>query len=720
MKNILKIFKHDLKNVAKNMIVFIVVIGISILPALYAWFNIAANWDPYSSTGGIPFAVCSNDKGFSYKAIGINAGDQIISNLKQNDKMGWTFVDQEEAVNGVNEGRYYAAVIIPENFSECLCSIISGKFEQAKLEYYVNEKKNAIAPKITNTGINTVQEQISSTYVNTITTIIATTLNLTTGEITNNKANAANSLIDTLQAFSTEIDSFSSSIDILSTAMTSLDDVIDTNKAALPDVQKKFEKVVDFPQDVKTSIQTTQNTAKQISSSIEEIIDSLSSSIETINQKLNKALDNTETNIYAAAEELSEISVVNDQIISVNNTMIGILESMNSHLGVDTSDFIANLKLSNATQQELMDKISSASETIAQTSSLARTAKEELKTLAQTMTAQLSQLKTSFQSVKNSLNDSIEKVYTTIDNISGILQSLNNDIPKINEKLDNASNSVQKINSTFDSLKEFLENSKSKVQNIITKIENLRDSTAIENVISSVIENPTALGNFVSSPVTTVTNSVYPVENYGSGMTPFYTSLSFWVGGIILVAVVRADLTKKELRELGHTNSTELFFGRYLIFFFLGQIQAWIISLGDIFFLKVQCNNPFLFIIGSLISSFVYTLIIYSLTITFSVIGKALAVIILVIQIAGAGGTFPIEVLPAPFQAVSPYLPFKYGINILREAVAGADMNSYFYNLELLLAFIIFALILGLLLRRPCIKLVSFFDNRVEQSDIII
>ena len=139
MKNILTIFKNDLLNVGKNLIVFIVIIGICILPALYAWFNIAANWEPYSNTKGISFAVCNLDKGYSYSAISINAGDEIVENLKSNDKMGWTFVSEKEAKEGVNNGTYYAADIIPAKFSECLFSITTGKFQQADLQYYINE-----------------------------------------------------------------------------------------------------------------------------------------------------------------------------------------------------------------------------------------------------------------------------------------------------------------------------------------------------------------------------------------------------------------------------------------------------------------------------------------------------------------------------------------------------------------------------------------------------
>lgn len=106
MKNIWRIFRNDIKSVTKNLIVFVVIIGISILPALYAWFNIASNWDPYSNTGKLPFAVCNNDKGIEYKTVKIAAGEKIVENLKQNDKMGWVFIDSaDDAEEGVKKRR---------------------------------------------------------------------------------------------------------------------------------------------------------------------------------------------------------------------------------------------------------------------------------------------------------------------------------------------------------------------------------------------------------------------------------------------------------------------------------------------------------------------------------------------------------------------------------------------------------------------------------------
>lgn len=985
MKNIFSIFKNDFKTISRNIIAFIVAIGISVLPALYSWFNIAANWDPYSNTGKIDFAVCSLDEGYNYKSLSINAGDEIISNLKQNDKMGWDFVSEKEALDGVNNGKYYAAVIIPKNFSENLCSVTTGKFEQAELKYYVNEKKNAIAPKMTNAGVQTIQNQISSTYVSTITEVIATTLNLTADTLSGDKVTTANKIVDALDDLNDQIDTFNDGIDVFTSTMDSLETLINNNKELLPDVSATLAKSGVITSDVKNSIDATKKASKNTTDTISDMIDSLGTTHDNISSQINsvfnnlsgntsseiiriaddlndstsinhlidfltnmqnmnidtseaitalqnlsnhqtelnnkvkaaaetlkqtgnlpketldeiktlitdcendiatlktsfetvetsisnmlnsalsvqqnietqltQAFDEIANNSNSAADKLANIAKLNQQVIDADNQIITLLKTMQSIFKIDNSALIQRLEAINTRQQQIIDKINSAADTVRKTGSLPQNTQNEIKSLIQsctndfnsvadsfanvktsvsnmlneavqtqqnidsklttaantlsgdtqtaandllnlinvnnklvsinntiitfltdtqnsfqidnssvinqlnalnsrtnelssklknaadtvektgeipntlkneinsltkTLRTEISSLKTAFQPVKNSIDNAVDDVYDVLESASGLLQTVNGDVPDLEKTLDNTVGSLQQIKKTFNNIKKLVGDYKDKIKTLQDKVKELRDNDTVENLVSTIIERPEALGNFVANPVTLTTNEVYPVENYGSAMTPFYTTLGFWVGSVVLVAVVRTDLTKRELKRLNKPTTTQLFFGRFLTFYAFSQIQALIIALGDIFFLQIQCKNIPLFIISALISGGVYVLITYSLTITFSVIGKALSVIILVIQVAGSGGTFPIEVLPSAFQTFAPYLPFKYSINMMREAVCGVDAQSYITNLLCLLAFVPLALILGLLLRRPCIKLMTFFNERLEESELIV
>ena len=720
MKKIFSIFRLDLKSLTKNLIVFVVVIGITILPALYAWFNIAANWDPYSSTGEISFAVCSLDKGAAYKGLKINAGDKIVENLKQNDKMGWTFVDEDDATQGVKDGKYYAAVVIPEDFTDNLMSIATGGFRQAKLQYYVNEKMNAIAPKITDKGVSAIQESVDATYVSTIAETIATVLNVSEEELEGSKEKLAEKITAALENAQSDVKSFNSSIDLLISTLDSVNDLTKSNKEMIPTIKESLANVGVVTDDVKGMLSSAQNTAGQLTAMIENLIRSGDSYAQSVSSQLDDAFSTVSSDANAVASKISKIEVINQSKISVNNKLISVFEMIQSDLGVDCSKVIARLNAANDKQNAIISKIDSVCETIKTTGAVPANAKAEMDQLIADADAEITAVSSEFSAVKAKIDSAVTASFSKLDSIASFAQTFSGNTDQLTAAFDNATATVDDLKEVLKNLKTYLTELSDRIDKVVNRVDELKNDDTIENLILPIIEDPEGLGKFLSAPVSYDTNRVYPLDNYGSAMTPFYSSLALWVGGVVLVAVLNVDLTQRDRRKLGKANPVQLFFGRYLMFFVIGQIQGLIIALGDLFFLKTQADNPVMFIVSCLISSFVYSLIIYSLTITFSVIGKALAVIILIMQVAGSGGTFPIEVLPGPFKAIAPFLPFKYGINALRETVAGMDWGSYWYNLGMLLLFVVPALLLGLLLRKPCIKIIAFFNEKVEESDLVI
>ena len=170
MKGTFEIFRRDLKNIFKNYGAIIVVLALCILPSLYAWFNIKASWDPYaqSATSGIKIGVVNNDKGATLNGKEVNLGNDVVDELKDNKQMGWQFVSEEEATEMVEEGKYYAMITIPEDFSKNLTSIVTQDIQKANIIYTVNEKINAIAPKLTDKGASAIQENVSKAVVSTV------------------------------------------------------------------------------------------------------------------------------------------------------------------------------------------------------------------------------------------------------------------------------------------------------------------------------------------------------------------------------------------------------------------------------------------------------------------------------------------------------------------------------------------------------------------------
>ena len=182
MRTVFAIYVRDLKRILKNPVALVVTLGVAIIPSLYAWCNIIANWDPYSNTGNIQVAVANEDTGTDSQLVGhLDAGKQTVAKLKTNDQLGWRFVDKSQAIEGVHSGAYYAAIVLPKDFSKTLLDAISGGKTRPEVTYYVNEKKNAIAPKITDTGASTIDRQINAAFVSSVAQAVAQQVKSTAG-----------------------------------------------------------------------------------------------------------------------------------------------------------------------------------------------------------------------------------------------------------------------------------------------------------------------------------------------------------------------------------------------------------------------------------------------------------------------------------------------------------------------------------------------------------
>lgn len=188
MKKIFKIFRNDLKSIVKNPVALFIVTGLCILPSLYAWINIKACWDPYANTGNLPVAVVNNDEGAMFNEKSINVGNEVVDSLKKNKKIGWIFEDEWQANNGLNEGKYYAIIEIPANFSKGLISLASTNPQKPNIIYKANEKANAIATKITNAAKESLTREIKANFVDTVNEKAFEKLNTVGGRIRNSQS----------------------------------------------------------------------------------------------------------------------------------------------------------------------------------------------------------------------------------------------------------------------------------------------------------------------------------------------------------------------------------------------------------------------------------------------------------------------------------------------------------------------------------------------------
>lgn len=722
MHNIFAIFWRDLKRIVKNPMALIVAIGITVLPCLYAWFNIAACWDPYGNTNGIKVAVANTDSGVSLDGMEVNIGDLVVQNLRENDQIGWQFVDEEDALDGVKSGRYYAAVVIPTDFSEGIASILSDDIQKTSIEYYVNEKKNAIAPKITDKGVGVIQQQVNSTFISSVTEVIGKVLNLTDEELNKRGIDPVDKLLENLNKIDADLGQVSTAIDAFKSASLSIDDLLKTTQLNLPDdASKLVEDSQKTVSDLTGVINSSKSASERIGGAIGEILEIVSGQAGELENGITEAFDILATDSAKAAEELLKLKQPCYDIISLNNTLSTTLQELNSKLPVPLEGItriIEKLGNSTAKQQAILAKIDEVAAAITSAGSAPAEAQKELLALIGEGKQAASDASGDFKAtVLPQLNTTLGHLYDTLGDVSGLLTKAGDAVPKINSTLGGVSSALGHTIEALDSTNALIKTGREKIGGIVTELSSVSEDERWEKLLEIIRNDPSVASDFMSSPVEINSNSFYPIENYGSALAPFYSILAIWVGGLILCAILKTKVAEDD--RLNNFKPYQVYFGRYLLFMAFGILQTLIICIGDIWFLGIQCLNKPLFILAGVLASIVFTNIIYTLTMSFGDIGKAIAVILLVVQVAGAGGTFPVEVMPEFFGAVNPWLPFTAGINAMRETIGGIYQNAYLIDLLKLLAYLPISLFIGLVLRKPVAKFNDFFTEKLEETQLM-
>ena len=309
----------------------------------------------------------------------------------------------------------------------------------------------------------------------------------------------------------------------------------------------------------------------------------------------------------------------------------------------------------------------------------------------------------------DNLEDVIGNASTIMNNMSGVLNSMGNVFGSLQTTLSTSDKSLEKT-------KEALSKISDKLTKAIDKARSVQEDERVEALVDTLTGDPDMYGEFFSEPVEIESVAVYPIENYGSAVAPFYTVLSVWVGVIIMAAIIKVKVTKSKYPG---ATPTQLFFGRSLFFIAMGQVQTLITVLGDLFILKIQCVHPFLFWVVGALTSLTFTLLIYALVYSFGDVGKAIAVVVLVLQIAGSSGTYPIELLPEFFQKVYIFFPFPYAINAMRECICGLYEADIVIYLLKLLTFLVVGLVVGLWIRIPFEGLNHYMEERMEDTEMM-
>lgn len=722
MKNIKRIIKDDIISVTHNLFALIVAIGICILPALYAWFNIYANWDPYGNTGNLDLAAVSLDKGYvDDEGVYRNVGNEVIEDLKQSDSVRWHFVDTpEEAKEGVEAGDYYASIVISDNFTYNMYNVFTEKVNKPQLVFYENQKKNPVATKISDTVVEKIQTKINTKFVKVMTSEVFKDVNKISDDI--EEEGGIDGLIDKMQSVSDEMKSYQNTINNIVAGNAILTAAINSaNEDTMVMADKTYESA-NALSDTEDSINASQVTLNDYADQVNLVVMTIQTSLGNVSNKLNEALLlNDMKAINSAVKTVeSDITLAKKDAQALEEAL---LEASKGDIPVADKAKIEAARLKLKTIQSSIDKVDGV---------VTRLEKENVGDSV------INNIEKRETEAKQRINDCIVSINDTQGTINSQL------IPQLNECLDNlrivindASTLMYQMGSTlsgmdkvFSSLKtavnagnislnktaDALGEIDKRLSKVIDKVNKAANNEKVQILMDTLSGDPELYGQFFSEPVKIETTNIYPVENYGSAVAPFYTVLAIWVGAIILAAIVRSSPGSKKYPEM---TSTERFFGRYGMYFIIGQLQALITVVGDLVFFKVQCLHPFLFYFATAFTSLTFTLLIYSLVEAFGDVGKAIAVVILVIQIAGSSGTYPIELLPDFFKNVYLFFPFPYAINALRECVGGLYELDYFIYLLKLSLFIVLALVIGIWIRKPFKSLKKYMTKRMEDTEVL-
>lgn len=726
MRNIWAIFKGDINRIRKNVIAMIVIIGVTVVPCLYAWFNIAASWNPYENTAGLKVAVATVDEGYEGDLISVNLnlGDQVISALHENTQLDWIFTSKKKAIQGVKSGKYYAAIVIPKNFSKNMMSVFTENVEKPQIKYYSNAKENAIAPKVTDKGATALQTQVNEVFIQTISKVALTALQTVanTADTTGTETITTN-LITNLDRIASDLSASSGTLQTLSSMVESAQTLLDTTSTYLGQSKKQSEKSLSSIKKTKKSLSSVKKTISGATSGINEALSAGSSFYGEASDIIDSAFKSQADDADRVADTMETLSEKIENIADSYSS----LESSITAIGTDhpelssyTGEVVAKLNESVAIQKELSESLLSNADDLRNASEDVQSAREDIDSLLKDSKSSLSEVQSSYEdNLKDSLNKLSSSLSSTGTDVDGVLKRLDTGTDKIAATASTASEDLSDIKTALDTSCRLLNRSAKQIKKVTKKLTNLQESGDFSDIQSLLTDNTEDISTFLSAPVSLNTTKLYPIENYGSSMAPFYSTLSIWVGGIVLVAMLKVGVSEASIERLKKVKNYQMYLGRYIIFLIVGLLQSTLICLGDLFYLGIQCKHPFLFMLAGWFSSIVYVNIIYTLTVSFGDIGKAASVILLVIQVAGSGGTFPIEVAPAFFKAVYPLLPFVHSMRAIRETIGGMYGMTYWTSLGKLGIFLVLSLILGLVLRKPIIKLNDAFMEKLEDTHLI-
>lgn len=717
-----QILGRDIRRLVRVPRAFIILVGVLITPALYAWFNINAFWDPYSNTENIRIAVVNQDQGATNEDVGeIDVGKQISEQLADNDTIGWEFLPEDEARDGLMRGQYYAMFLIPPSFSEDILSLVEENYVQPTLEYYANEKINGVSPTITDAGASAVDSAIATAFKQEVGQAAAQELRGKGLELRDGTNDARNEATGGLAQVAEGLDSAGQRVQDMKATINgtrpvvgelrglvvSVDETLGSVGTALGDVEGLIRSLEassgDFSAATSTALIESTSALNRGAVSANDSITSATDRLSTAQARVRAAVgevDDVVAQGEAAVDQLRALSDSAPLSPAIKATLDSAVSALDERTGASRS-ILDGLNELDRTSGAALDSLSALGDSLEQaagdSAQTARTASDELSRTVPAINSALSQLSGSVASVRGALTS--QRALT--DEATVLLAGVDNQL----------TSSLGVLDQVTDNLSTLAEGART-AQSDIAALLSTSDSETLNNVTSL---NSVQIGEYLAAPVSVDQHEVFPADNYGSAMAAFFTNLSLWIGAFVLTIIFRVEVDMEGFRRL---TVGQAYLGRFFLFATLSALQAIVVTIGNIAF-GVQMESVAAFFATAILTGIAYTGIIYALVSALGHLGRGLAVLLVVIQIPGASGLYPIELMPGFFRALYPFLPFSYGINAMRETISGFYGGHYFRYMAVLFAISAAAMTLGWLFRRTSSHANLLFNRQLARTDLI-
>lgn len=680
----------------KRFFKIIILAVVLLIPVIYSFFYLKSYWNPYGNLGDVKVGLVNLDKG--------DKGSELIKSLQEAENtLGFTETSSDEAIKGLSNDDYYAVITIPENFTKSLESGADENKQKAIITYTPNKRKNYLAYQIINSGLKSAEIELQSKVAK---------------ETTNTLANKIKEIPENLDKINSGVGQIKDGSESLNSGLNELSAGVSTLNIKYTEFDAGIKSATDGSKALTTGLtQSAEGTQE-----LQKGATSLDNGVNEINQALNNA-------------DISKLTQLTDGISALNTGVNSLQIGINSYIAGQNQldknqdqilqgivDYYNGLIEKGVTPDSTLTQLAGGANQVlnAPTRKQLTAAEKQLVEGASQVTEGAKQLNNNTAEIKELsskitiLKNSLAQVEQGTGKLKDGINSLNTGTNKIKNGANSLSNGLGELSRNSNLIKTALQQldtgSKSALDGSVQLTEGITTlKNSIEdgkNTANEQIKKLDGLSDFVEDPVEFKEESFGEVDSYGVAFTPLFLSIGLWVGALMLYVILYYD-QKHRFGRLDHEAPNKVL--QNLIYIAIGAIEGILTGIILKALLGFNVTSTGVFLLECMLTGMTFTTIMQFLIRNFGDIGKFLCLIILVLQLAASGGTFPVETIDKGFQAFTSWLPMTYTVRIFKDCLIQTDSSLIGKNTIILLFFFAILFVINMI-----IEVVKIY--RVKQS----